>query len=336
MAFRPHVPMCDLAKLVLQKGDELIQTLAFSRSPTLQKNGYRVRLILFHGLFGYAGCIKKLTALSAIQLNVQGCAQPIAGCGETRAVSLLHSVLIGRDAVHGEQQNHIQPAPVSAETWARIGELFEAALAESPQQRARFLKEKCPEEPEICREVLSLLEFADTAGSFLHNPGIAWTGRQATFERGYKLAQFEILDVIGRGGMGDVYRARDLRLRRDVAIKVLPPAFAHDPERVARFEREAKAVASLSHPNVVHVYEAGETDGNLWIASELVQGHSLDRVIERGSVPLASCHRDRDANRPGACRGPCRGYHSSRSHAGKYYAHAGRRDQNTGFRYRQA
>ncbi len=90
---------------------------------------------------------------------------------------------------------------------------------------------------------------------------------------------------LGRGGMGDVYRARDLRLKRDVAIKVLPSNFARDPAYVMRFEREARAASALSHPNVVHVYDVGHNDGIDWIASELVYGQTLRQVIEQGPLP---------------------------------------------------
>src|ERR1700756_431583 len=180
---------------------------------------------------------------------------------------LLHFVLAPRDVVHSEKQNQAQHTPISASAWLRIGQLFEAALARPLEERASYLEKNCSEEPEICWEVLSLLKSAETAGSFLDNPATAWSAQRLTLEHGNKLGQFEILEVIGRGGMGDVYRARDLRLQREVALKVLPQAFACDPERVLRFEREAKAAGSLSHSNVVHIYEVGRTDGNWWIAS---------------------------------------------------------------------
>ncbi|MFL6414987.1 MAG: protein kinase domain-containing protein, partial [Bryobacteraceae bacterium] len=105
-------------------------------------------------------------------------------------------------------------------------------------------------------------------------------------QRGYKLDHFEILELIGRGGMGDVYRSRDLRLNRNVALKVLPADFARDPGSVVRFEREARAASALSHPNIVHVYDVGHTDGIYWIASELASGHSLRQLIKRGALPV--------------------------------------------------
>jgi serine/threonine protein kinase len=95
---------------------------------------------------------------------------------------------------------------------------------------------------------------------------------------GTRLGSYEVLASIGAGGMGEVYRARDSRLDRDVALKVLPELFTTDPERRARFEREAKVLASLNHPNIAQVYDAG-TAGVAYIAMELVDGQTLDEII---------------------------------------------------------
>src|SRR5581483_6612352 len=100
------------------------------------------------------------------------------------------------------------------------------------------------------------------------------------------LGGYEILDKLGEGGMGQVWRARDPRLDRFVAIKILPPGVASDPARQARFEQEARALAALNHPNIVGVYGAGVEDGQSWIASELVSGESLRTVIDRGRLPV--------------------------------------------------
>src|SRR4029078_13438108 len=93
---------------------------------------------------------------------------------------------------------------------------------------------------------------------------------------GQRLGPYEIVAIIGSGGMGDVYRARDPRLGRDVAIKVLPPAFADDPNRLARFEQEARAVAALNHPNIVAIYDVGKyADGRPYLVTELLEGTTL-------------------------------------------------------------
>ena len=101
---------------------------------------------------------------------------------------------------------------------------------------------------------------------------------------GQKLGNYEILDKIGEGGMGQVWRARDPRLNRTVAIKILPADVAGDPVRRERFEQEARALASLNHPNIVAVYDVGQSDGRAYIVSELVEGESLRAVMDRGPI----------------------------------------------------
>src|SRR5208282_3225235 len=95
---------------------------------------------------------------------------------------------------------------------------------------------------------------------------------------GTKLGPYEIVAPLGAGGMGEVYRARDARLKRDVALKILPQAMAHDPARRQRFEQEARAVAALNHPNIVGIYDIGSEDGVLYIVTELVDGEPLSNV----------------------------------------------------------
>ena len=96
---------------------------------------------------------------------------------------------------------------------------------------------------------------------------------------GHTLAHYRINTAIGAGGMGEVYRATDMKLGRDVALKILPPDVASDPERLARFQREARAVAALNHPNVVTLYSVEESDGVHFLTMELIEGQPLDRLI---------------------------------------------------------
>src|SRR5262249_39186273 len=96
-----------------------------------------------------------------------------------------------------------------------------------------------------------------------------------SFSSGTKLEFFEILGMLGAGGMGEVYRARDTKLNREVAIKVVPEAFAGDPERLARFQREAQVLASLSHPNIGIIYGIHESAGTRFLVLELIEGESL-------------------------------------------------------------
>src|SRR5246127_112444 len=96
---------------------------------------------------------------------------------------------------------------------------------------------------------------------------------------GSRLGPYEILSALGAGGMGEVYKARDTKLDRDVAIKILPQAFVADPERIARFQREAKTLASLSHPNIAHIHGLKESNGVLALVMELVEGEDLSHRI---------------------------------------------------------
>src|SRR5918993_2616221 len=101
-----------------------------------------------------------------------------------------------------------------------------------------------------------------------------------TLSAGDRLGPYAITAIIGRGGMGEVFRARDPRLNRDVAIKVLPDAFARDPDRLARFEREAQVLASLNHPNIAHVHGLEEGNGVRGLVMELVEGKNLSEIIK--------------------------------------------------------
>ena len=103
---------------------------------------------------------------------------------------------------------------------------------------------------------------------------------------GTKLAHYEITSHLGSGGMGEVYQATDSKLGRSVAIKLLPEAFTHDSERVARFEREARVLASLNHPNIAAIYGLEESGGRKFLVMELVAGETLAERIKRGPIPV--------------------------------------------------
>src|SRR6266849_454456 len=103
---------------------------------------------------------------------------------------------------------------------------------------------------------------------------------------GTKLGPYEIQTPLGAGGMGEVYRARDTRLGRDVAIKLLPPAFSRDQDRLRRFEQEARAAAALNHPNILAVYDIGNSEGIPYMVSELLEGETLRERLHGGALPL--------------------------------------------------
>jgi len=103
---------------------------------------------------------------------------------------------------------------------------------------------------------------------------------------GTHLAQYEITGVLGKGGMGEVYRARDTKLKRDVAIKVLPDEFYRDADRIARFHREAEALAALNHPNIAGVHDLQEANESRFLVLELVEGDTLAERLQRGALPI--------------------------------------------------
>jgi Tol biopolymer transport system component/serine/threonine protein kinase len=192
---------------------------------------------------------------------------------------------------------------MQAERWKQIDEVFDAALERDAAGRASFLDEACAADADLRREVESLLAAYDRAATFIEAPalelaarGLAADGSRAASSSaaspaaspagatvGRVLGPYRVLSLIGAGGMGEVYLARDTRLGRQVALKILPAVFTRDPQRVSRFEREARAASALSHPNIVTIYEVGEAEGAHFIATEYVEGRTLRRVIAGGA-----------------------------------------------------
>jgi serine/threonine protein kinase len=123
-----------------------------------------------------------------------------------------------------------------------------------------------------------------------------------TLSPGTRISHYEVVEAIGAGGMGEVYRARDTRLKRDAALKILPASFSADPERVARFDREAEILASLNHSHIAAIYGVEQSDGVLALVLELVEGPTLaDRLGARPAVAGRHCgDRDADHRRPGS------------------------------------
>jgi serine/threonine-protein kinase len=173
--------------------------------------------------------------------------------------------------------------------WERIEELYHAALARDASERAAFLQAACVEDDAVRREVESLL--AEGSGiPFLGMPALELAGRDlaasASARVGRRIGGYEIRAFIGAGGMGEVYRARDTKLHRDVALKILPGAVTHDPERIARFAREAHLLAVLNHPHLAAIYGLEESDGVLALVLELVEGETLADRIARGPIAV--------------------------------------------------
>src|SRR5262245_29436301 len=103
---------------------------------------------------------------------------------------------------------------------------------------------------------------------------------------GVQLGSHEITGLLGKGGMGEVYRARDTKLKREVAIKILPDEFSRDPSRVSRFQREAEVLASLNHPNIAAIYDLEEAGDTRFLVLELVEGETLAERMQRGPIPI--------------------------------------------------
>src|SRR5262245_1745513 len=118
-----------------------------------------------------------------------------------------------------------------------------------------------------------------------------YNGPPMTLATGKRLGSYEILSAIGKGGMGEVYRARDTRLDRNVASKTLPEEFSADSDRLSRFEREAKLLASLNHPNIAAVYGLEKHDGRHFLVLELVEGDTLADQFKRGATPVEEALR---------------------------------------------
>ena len=177
--------------------------------------------------------------------------------------------------------------------WATVERLYNLALTRSDDDRAAFLADACAGDDELQREVESLLAQQVSGAHVLSGAAAAVAaGLVSAVDRsmvaGRRIGGYHIVAPIGAGGMGEVYRARDDRLRRDVAIKILPRAFTGDPDRLARFEREARVLASLSHPHIGAIYGVEESDGMQALVLEYVEGDTLaERIARTGGNGLA-------------------------------------------------
>jgi serine/threonine protein kinase/Tol biopolymer transport system component len=176
---------------------------------------------------------------------------------------------------------------VNDERWTIVDRLLGAALEREPHERAAFLREACGDDEALRRDVESLVTHASSGVGLLSTPALAdgMPGGGTVFV-GQRIGSYTIQAPLGVGGMGEVYRARDGTLGRDVAIKILPRAFSIDPDRRARFDREARLLAALNHPHIGAIYGVEHSDGVPALVLELVEGDTLAKRIARGALPI--------------------------------------------------
>jgi serine/threonine protein kinase/Tol biopolymer transport system component len=185
---------------------------------------------------------------------------------------------------------------VTPRRWQQIERLFHDALERPLEERAAFLDQSCAGDESLRREVNALLDSPATANRFLDRDALEVAAGLVSVSKmpllsGRRLGVYQLQERIGSGGMGEVYRAHDTRLGRDVAIKILPHGFSADPNRLARFEREARVLAALNHPNIGAVYgfeedvtESGETVRGIIL--ELIEGETLNERVRRRPLPI--------------------------------------------------
>jgi serine/threonine protein kinase len=175
--------------------------------------------------------------------------------------------------------------------WQKVEKICQSALELEANQRTAFIEQACGADAELRREVGSLLKFDKPGDRFIEQPALEAAARmiaqgQPESLLGQQLGSYQIQSLLGAGGMGVIYKGRDIRLNRPVAMKVLPRDKVSDPERKKRFVQEAKAASALNHPNIITIYDIGNQDGVDFIVMEYVQGNTLDQRIPRKGIKL--------------------------------------------------
>ncbi|HUQ34581.1 MAG TPA: serine/threonine-protein kinase, partial [Pyrinomonadaceae bacterium] len=180
---------------------------------------------------------------------------------------------------------------MTPERWRQVEDVLQAALDRPTEVRAAYLEEACAGDEDLKMEAAQLLTAHDEAGDFIEEPAMALDAHvlikdEGDVSIGRIIGPYRIVGRLGAGGMGEVYLAQDSRLGRLVALKVLLAFFASDRARLRRFQREARAVSALNHPNILTIHEVGEADGVHFIATEFIDGRTLRELIAERSLAL--------------------------------------------------
>jgi Tol biopolymer transport system component len=180
---------------------------------------------------------------------------------------------------------------MTPERFARISQLYSEAAELSPEARAGYLAQACDGDEEMRREVESLLAEEREMGDFMGAAALKDAAALVTPEAqgtltGKQVGHYELLSLIGAGGMGEVYSARDTRIGRKVAVKLLPSDLAQDTDRLRRFEQEVRAVGMLNHPNILTIHDVGTYEGSPYLVSELLDGETLRDRLANGAFPV--------------------------------------------------
>ena len=181
---------------------------------------------------------------------------------------------------------------MTPEQWQRIKALLDSALQEDPKERADFLDRACSGDELLRRQVDSFLVSYEQSGSFIEEPAYEVMAESLANDGvepapGSTIGPYKVLGPLGAGGMGAVYLAEDVRLGRRIALKVLPANFTKDDERVHRFQQEARAASALNHPNILTIYEIGQSDSTHFIATELIEGETLRQRMSKAPIAIS-------------------------------------------------
>src|SRR5262245_20524511 len=182
---------------------------------------------------------------------------------------------------------------MSPEQWKKLDALFHEVLELQGEARAIHLAKVCSDDEELREEAMRLIAAHEREGSFIDSPIFAGPEGLTNDEDnespvGRRIGPYQVVSLLGQGGMGKVYLSEDIRLERKVALKVLPAAVTQNPDRLLRFEREAKAASALNHPNILTIHEIGEAEGAHYIVSEFVEGETLRDQMRRGPLSLTA------------------------------------------------